>query len=153
MPFDRVHLDNRAVRPAFQKHKEISIGAPDAAGLVHLERIMGRSSWLIGDLSGEVNVSGRKDAGIHIMIDGLFGKHDLIGVVGADMVDGLALADQWRDKGVKRKSFVFGDTDTGTGFREKGFILLLGKAWGVDMFFESTVFSFRAAIADIRRPG
>lgn len=40
-PFDRAHLDNRAVRSAFQETKEISIGAPDATGLVCLERIMG----------------------------------------------------------------------------------------------------------------
>lgn len=111
------------------------------------------SPGLIGDLSWEVNVSGRKDAGIHIMIDGFFREHDLIRVGGADMVYGLALANQGRDKRVKSKSFVFRDTDTGTGFREKGFILFLCKAWGVDMFFESTVFSFWTAIADIGRPG
>ena len=51
------------------------------------------SSGLIRDLSWKIQVSGRKDAGIHIIIDGLFRKHDLVGIVGADMVDGLALAD------------------------------------------------------------
>lgn len=75
---------------------------------------MGGSPWLIRDLSGEVNVSGRKDAGIHIMIDGLFREHDLAGIVGADMVDGLALADQGGDKGVELKSFGFGNADAGT---------------------------------------
>lgn len=69
------------------------------------------------------------------------------------MVDGLALADQGGDKGVELKCFGFRYADTGTRFRAKGFILLLGKAWGVDMFFESTAFSIRAAIADIGRLG
>lgn len=48
------------------------------------------------------------------MIDGLFREHDLAGIVGADMVDGLALADQGGDKGVELKSFGFGNADAGT---------------------------------------
>lgn len=111
------------------------------------------SSGLIGDLSWEIQVSGREDAGIHIIIDGLFREHDLVWVVGADMVDGLALADQRRNKGVKLKCFGFRNADARTGLGEKSFILLLGKARRVEMFFESTAFSFRAAIADIGRPG
>lgn len=114
---------------------------------------MGGSPGLISDLSWKIQVSGGKDAGIHIIINGLFRKHNLVRIVGADMVDGLAFADQGGDKGVKQKRFGFRNTDTGTGFREKGFILLLGKMRGVDMFFESTAFPFRAAIADIGRPG
>lgn len=69
------------------------------------------------------------------------------------MVNGLSLADQGGDKGVKLKGFGFRNADAGTGFRAKGFILLLCKAWGVDMFFEGTGFPFRAAIADIGGPG
>lgn len=111
------------------------------------------SPFLIRDLSRKIQVSGRKDAGIHIIIDGLFREHDLVRIVGADIVDGLAPADQGGDKGVELKSLGFRNADTGTGFGEKGFILLLCKAWGVEMFFESTAFSFRAAIADIGRPG
>lgn len=114
---------------------------------------MGGSPGLIRDLSGEVNVSGREDAGIHIIIDGLFREHDLIRVVGTDMVDGLSLSDQGRDKRVKSKGFSFRDTDTGTGFGAESFIFLLCRAGGVDMFFESTAFSFGTAIADIGRPG
>ena len=114
---------------------------------------MGGSPGLIRDLSGKIQVSGRKDAGIHIIIDGLFREHDLIRVVGADMVDGLAFADQRGDKGVELKCFGLRNADAGTCFRAEGFILLLCRAWGVDMFFESTVFSFGAAIADIGRPG
>lgn len=113
---------------------------------------MGRSPGFIRDLSGEVNISGREDARIHIIINSLFREHDLIRVVGTDMVDGLSLADQGRDKRVKRKSLCFRNADTGTGLRAKRFILFLCKARGVDMFFESTAFSFRAAIADIGRP-
>ena len=113
---------------------------------------MGRSPGFIRDLSGEVNISGREDARIHIIINGFFREHDLIRVVGTDMVDGLSLADQGRDKRVKRKSLCFRNADTGTGLRAKRFILFLSKARGVDMFFESTAFSFRAAIADIGRP-
>lgn len=111
------------------------------------------SPGLIRDLSWEIQVSGRKDAGIHIIIDGLFREHDLVGIVGTDMVDGLSLADQGGDKGVKLKGFGLRNADAGTGLGEKGFILLLSKARGVDMFFESTAFSLRAAIADIGRPG
>lgn len=111
------------------------------------------SPGLIGDLSWKIQVSGREDAGIHIIIDGLFREHDLVGIVGADMVNGLALADQGGDKGVNLKSFGLRNADAGTGFGAEGFILLLCKAWGVDMFFESTGFSIRAAIADIGRPG
>lgn len=114
---------------------------------------MGGSPGLIRDLSWKIQVSGRKDAGIHIIIDGLFREHDLVGIVRTDMVDGLAFADQGGDKGVKLKSFGFRNADAGTGFRAKGFILLLCKARGVDMFFESTAFSLSAAIADIGRPG
>lgn len=111
------------------------------------------SPGLIRDFSWKIQVSGRKDAGIHIIIDGLFREHDFIRVVGADMVDGLSLADQGGDKGVELKSFSFRNAEAGTSFRAKGFILLLCKARGVDMFFESTAFSFRAAIADIGRAG
>ena len=61
----------------------------------------------------KIQVSGRKDAGIHIIINGLFREHDLIWVVGADMVDGLAPADQGGDKGVELKSFGFRNADAG----------------------------------------
>lgn len=72
---------------------EYSAGEHKTADLVHLERIMGRSPGLIKDFSGEVNVSGGEDARIHIIINGLFREHDLIGAVGTDMVDGLAFLD------------------------------------------------------------
>lgn len=114
---------------------------------------MGGSPGLIRDLSGKIQVSGGEDAGIHIIIDGLFREHDLVWIIGTDMVDGLSLADQGGDEGVELKSFGFRNADAGTGLGEKSFILLLGKARRVEMFFESTAFSFRAAIADIGRPG
>lgn len=47
-----------------------------------------------------------------------------------------------RDKGVKCKSFVLRDTDTGTGFGADSFVLLLGGLRGVDIFFKSTVLPF-----------
>ncbi|MEY8524904.1 hypothetical protein AALA90_18010 [Lachnospiraceae bacterium 38-10] len=136
-----------------EKHKEIGIGAPDTAGFVHLERIMGRSSFLIGDLSGKNNISGREEAGIHIIVNGLFREHDLIRGVGTYRMDGLPLPDQGREKSVKLQSFVFGDTDTGMGFGADSLILHLSGLGGVDMLFKSAVFPFGKAIADIRGPG
>lgn len=69
------------------------------------------------------------------------------------MVDGLPLSDQGRDKRVKRKSFIFRDTDTGTGLGADSLILILGSPGGVDMLFKSAILPFGTAIAYIRRPG
>lgn len=114
---------------------------------------MGGSPGLVIGLSWKIQVSSRKDASIHIIVDGLSREHDFTGIVRADMVNGLAPADQGGDKGVELKCFGSRNADTGKGFRAEGFILLLGKARGVDMLFEGTSFSFRAAIADIGRLG
>lgn len=76
-PFYGINLNNRTVRPAFQERKIVLIGAPDPAGTVHFERIMRRLSGPVRYLSGKVNVFGRKDTGIYVIINSFFGKHDL----------------------------------------------------------------------------
>lgn len=66
-------------------------------------------------------------------------------------MDGLAFTEQGGDKTIKLESLLFGNTNTGTGFRTDSFVFILSRFGRVDMFFQSTAVPFGTAIADIRR--
>lgn len=150
---NRIHLNKGTVRPSFQEREEVLISTSDAAGLIDLEGIMGGFSGFIEDFPGEVDVPGGEDTGINVIINGLFGEHDLVRIVDTDVMDRLPFSDQRGNKSIQLKSFLFRDTDTGTGLRAYDFVFMLGCLCRVDMFFQSTVFPFCTAIADIRRSG
>ena len=67
-----IDLNNRTVRPAGKEVLKVQIGAAGPTGFINLKRIMGRPAGFKGYLSGKVNVSGGKDAGINVMIESLF---------------------------------------------------------------------------------
>src|SRR5665647_41768 len=90
-----VHLNNRCIRMFFHEEKKVFVGSSDSAGSINLEMSCGFLSWVVPDLSGEVKVSGRKEVIIHVVVEGLITTHDNIPVIGADMVNGLTVADEW----------------------------------------------------------
>lgn len=70
--FDGVQLYNGAVGEVFSEGEEILIGTPNPAGTIHFKGIMSGSSGFITDLAWQVDVPGRKDARMNIVVDGLF---------------------------------------------------------------------------------
>lgn len=73
--------------------KEIRIASSDAAGAVHLKRLIflsGREA----DLSGKVDVSGRQKSAVDDPVGGTLTDHHGVPVIGADVMNGLSLPDQ-----------------------------------------------------------
>lgn len=84
-----IHLDNRTIREVGKKALKILVGAAYSAGFIHLKRVMCRRSGFISDLSGKVNVSGRKDTSMDVIINRLLREHDLGGIGNTNVVNGL----------------------------------------------------------------
>ncbi len=112
---------------------------------------MGRFSWLIGNLSWQIDISGRKNAGIHIIINGFLREHDFGRIGNADMVYGLPLFKQRGNEAVQLKRFCFLQTDAGSGFGADRFVFLLCGGSGIKMFFQGAFMPVRTAVADIGR--
>lgn len=146
-----IHLDNRAVGPSGEKSLEILVRTAQPAGLIDLEGVMGRFPGFVGNLSGQVDIFGGKDTGIHIIVDRLFREHDLRRIGDADVVDGLPFFEEGRNECIQLEGFVFIQADAGSGFGTDKFVFLLGGRSGIKMFFERAFVFVGTRIADVRR--
>ena len=65
-------------------------------------------------LRREVNVAGRKEIVINQSVNRTFTDHDRVFIVGTDMVDGLPLSDEGRDKLIQMGDLLFRIRDAGS---------------------------------------
>jgi hypothetical protein len=85
----------------FHEEKKVFMGSPDSAGLINLEMSCGFLPWVVLDFPREVNVSGRKEIIIHVIVKGLITAHNNIPVVGTDMMNGLTVTEERADDSIK----------------------------------------------------
>lgn len=99
----------------------------------------------------KVDVAGRQEPGIYVVVDALLIIHDLIGIVLADMMDRLALPNQGRDDSIDTLEFIVGDGKSPAALRQ-GFLIRLMSCLGIiQMPLKMTASALCAPIADIRR--
>ena len=151
--FDGINLHDGTVYPAISESKKVLVSASDSAGFINFKGIMCGFSGFVRNLTWKVDISGREHTGIDIIVKCLFRKHDFRRIAGTDVMNGLSFADQRGDKSIQLKSFRFRNRNARAGFGEDKFVFLLSIRGGIEMFFESTVTAFTAAITNIRRLG
>ena len=84
--FDRVHLNDSDIRVGSDEFPEVIVGASDMAPLIDADRLFLLANP-VTKFPGEVDVSDGKKPCIDVVVDGLFIKHDVIGILDAYVMD------------------------------------------------------------------
>ena len=130
--------------------QEIVVGSAQVVLLVYPYRRL-PFAHLIAHLPGQIHVSYRQKTSIHIIVDGPFVQHDLIGIIHADLVNGLSLLNERRDDPVDPIQFSSCHGKALPGFTAGRLILFLSKFCFVKVPLQFTDLTLLAAVADIRR--
>lgn len=145
-----VHLDNGDIRVLGYKGEIILIASPDVALLIYPQRLLA-FPCPVTNLSRKVKIADREKPGVYVVVDRLFIQHDLIGITGTDMVDGLSLLYQRRNDFVNSLQLIGRDGKPLPGFAADSFILFLGGFCLIDFLAEAAGVACFTAVAHIRR--
>jgi hypothetical protein len=146
----RIHLYDSDIRVLFLILQVILVGSPYVALLIH-------SDWLfplpftVDHLARQVNITYGKQSGIDVVVDGTLVKHDVICVVGTDMMDRLPLPNQWRNDVVYPAELFCGQVDALPALTTDSFIFFLCFLAIINLLFQSAGTDLFTGIAGIRR--
>ena len=148
--FNGVHLDNSGVRIGGHVFKIILVGSPQVALFVYPNRFL-LFADTVANFSRQVDVAHGEQTGVDVVVDRLLIQHDLVGVVRADMMNGLPLLNQWGDDVIDAPQFFRRGGDPLTAFAACGLVLFLRSLGVIQVTAKRAAISFFATITDIRR--
>ena len=149
---NRIQLSHGDTGVVADEGKEILVRATDAAPGIDFFMYEG-SARLKTDFSWQVDVHGGDTSGIDQPVDGTFADGDDIGVGNTDMMRGLSLPYQRRDKGIDRSKLFLGKRDAPAGVGQEQAVPVLGKRSLIELFFYRTERLASTSVADIGRFG
>lgn len=87
--FYRINLHDGSIRIGCRVFKEIFIGSAEVALLVYpYSRLF--LAYLVANLLGQIYISHGQKSGIHIIVDGSLIQHDFVGIIYANLVNGMS---------------------------------------------------------------
>jgi hypothetical protein len=149
-PFYRVHLNNGYIRIDGDEFQKVLIGTAYMALLIDTYRLL-LFTDSVPYFSRKIDVPDGENPGIDVVINRLFVKHDVIGILDAYVMNGLTLLHERSNDIIYTFNLLLGYSKALTAFTADFLVFLLGKLGIIKVPLKLAAMPFCTAVAHIWR--